>query len=80
MPAHNNEIPKQYADYHPPLHELILAEVLCDKRFASGLDIGCGTGRSGAALLQYCDKETGLDTSVKMLQMRQATQISTARL
>lgn len=68
MHIYNDEIAKHYAAYRPPLHELILGEVLSGRRFESGLDIGCGTGRSSLALLQYCSGVTGLDNSEQMLR------------
>lgn len=67
MHIYNDEIAKHYAAYRPPLHELILKEVLSGRRFESGLDIGCGTGRSSLALLQFCQRLTGLDNNAQML-------------
>ncbi len=58
-----------YAQYRPPLHELILAKCLpSDQAYAQGLDIGCGTGRSTVALSAYCEQVIGIDPSRQMLQ------------
>ena len=35
--------------------------------FNSGLDVGCGTGRSTIALAKYCDSVIGIDPSQQML-------------
>ncbi len=57
-----------YAAYRPPLHELILDKALGgDARFALGVDVGCGTGRSTIALATYCDRTVGIDPSDSML-------------
>lgn len=57
-----------YAAFRPPLHQMILERFLSDlPPFQSGLDIGCGTGTSSIALSGFCDKVTGIDPSLSML-------------
>ena len=57
-----------YAGYRPPLHELILDRALGkNARFAFGIDVGCGTGRSTVALAAFCERTVGIDPSASML-------------
>lgn len=57
-----------YAAFRPPLHQMILERFLFDlPPFQSGLDIGCGTGTSSIALSDFCEKVTGIDPSLSML-------------
>lgn len=57
-----------YAAYRPPLHAIILEDVL-DKgeTYKSGLDVGCGTGHSAIALSAFCQEVTGIEPSKDML-------------
>ena len=64
---YDEQIAQHYAAYRPPLHQLILAEILQDQQFEMGLDIGCGTGYSTLALTDYCDHVIGVDQSQSML-------------
>lgn len=64
---YNEHIARHYAAYRPPLHQLIVGEVLEDRRFGTGLDIGCGTGYSTIALATYCEQIIGIDQSQSML-------------
>ena len=58
-----------YSAYRPPLHNLILDKCISDnRRYESGLDIGCGTGQSSIALAAYCEKVTGIEPSEQMLK------------
>lgn len=58
-----------YAAYRPSLHQLILGRLLSeDESFEIGLDVGCGTGYSAAALAKYCMRVYGIDPSPSMLQ------------
>jgi len=68
LQSYDQDIAKHYSAYRPPLHKLILREVLADQHFETGLDFGCGTGRSSSALLHYCDHVVGLDNSNHMLR------------
>jgi SAM-dependent methyltransferase len=56
-----------YAAYRPPLHPGILRQYLPERQFATGLDIGCGTGHSSVALAAFCQRVIALDPSVDML-------------
>ncbi len=56
-----------YASYRPSLHSLILKRCLGDSAYASGLDIGCGTGQSAVALANFCDTVIGIDPSANMI-------------
>ncbi|RMG21230.1 MAG: class I SAM-dependent methyltransferase [Bacteroidetes bacterium] len=63
---------RHYAAYRPPLHAMILKNCLQDKApYRKGLDIGCGTGHSTMALLNYCRQLVGLDPSPDMIQNAQ---------
>ena len=57
-----------YAAYRPPLHDLILRRALgADASFPTGVDVGCGTGRSTVALAARCGRVYGVDPSPAML-------------
>ena len=63
---------RHYAAFRPPLHGLILDRVIrSNESFKAGLDVGCGTGYSAAALTKYCDRVLGLDSSRSMLDAAQ---------
>jgi SAM-dependent methyltransferase len=63
-----------YAYARPPLHPRILARVgealRLDTPLARALDVGCGAGRSTAALEPLARRIVGLDPAVEMLQHR----------
>lgn len=66
--SYHQAVAAHYAAYRPPLHQLILERVLSgEKTFSSGLDVGCGTGRSAVALAAYCAHVYGVDPSQAML-------------
>jgi len=57
-----------YAAYRPPLHKIILNRVLSENDlFATGVDVGCGTGYSAIALADHCTRVYGIDPSPSML-------------
>ena len=57
-----------YAAYRPPLHRVMLGRMLSeDVSFATGLDVGCGTGYSTVALARYCARVYGIEPSPSML-------------
>ena len=65
---YDRDVAGHYAAYRPPLHQLILARALPDEQiFNDGLDVGCGTGRSSVALLEYCRHVFAVDSSREML-------------
>ncbi|ELV8719453.1 class I SAM-dependent methyltransferase [Vibrio vulnificus] len=65
---YNSEVSKHYAAYRPPIHSMILEEVLpLNKCFSKGLDVGCGTGVSTKALSRFCKSVIGIDPSEAML-------------
>ncbi|KLV04100.1 hypothetical protein ABT56_15935 [Photobacterium aquae] len=64
---YNSEISQHYAAYRPPLHQMILNEILAGQHLACGVDIGCGTGISTVALSHYCQNVYGVDPSQDML-------------
>ncbi|MCX9564034.1 class I SAM-dependent methyltransferase, partial [Vibrio cholerae] len=65
---YNIEVSKHYAAYRPPIHSMILEEVLpLNKCFSKGLDVGCGTGVSTKALSRFCKSIIGIDPSEAML-------------
>ncbi|ENM5913496.1 class I SAM-dependent methyltransferase [Vibrio mimicus] len=65
---YNIEVSKHYAAYRPPIHRMILEEVLpLNKCFSKGLDVGCGTGVSTKALRKFCRSVIGIDPSEAML-------------
>jgi ubiquinone/menaquinone biosynthesis C-methylase UbiE len=58
-----------YRAYRPPIHEIILKRCIDQKRnFTLGLDIGCGTGHSSVALLNFSEHVIGIDPSADMLE------------
>lgn len=67
MHIYDETIAGHYAAYRPPLHRLIVGEVFAGLEFETGLDIGCGTGRSTLALADKCGKVFGVDSSQHML-------------
>ncbi|WP_373497323.1 class I SAM-dependent methyltransferase [Aquiflexum sp.] len=65
-------IAEHYAAYRPPLHQLILDKCLNEydeSKFKFGLDVGCGTGQSSIALMDFCEKVVAIDPSPEMLVM-----------
>lgn len=57
-----------YSAYRPPLHNLILDKCISlNRTYATGLDLGCGTGQSSIALASFCQEVIGLDPSESML-------------
>lgn len=46
-----------------------------DRRFASALDLGCGTGLVGAALRDRCDTLTGVDLAPRMIDEARGKQL-----
>lgn len=67
MHIYDEQIARHYAAYRPPLHQVIVDEVLGDRRFGNGSDVGCGTGYSTIALTDYCEQVIGVDQSQSML-------------
>ena len=65
--AYNNSESIHYSGYRPPLHELILSEVLKGRLFKTALDIGCGVGTSSIALVPYANTVIGYDPSQTMI-------------
>jgi ubiquinone/menaquinone biosynthesis C-methylase UbiE len=71
---YDESIATHYEAYRPPLHEVILERVIGSSgKKQTGLDIGCGTGRSSCALKKYCDLVIGLDPGVAMLGKAETT-------
>ena len=66
--AYNNSESIHYSGYRPPLHELILSEVLKGRLFKTALDIGCGVGTSSIALVPYANTVIGYDPSQAMIE------------
>jgi SAM-dependent methyltransferase len=66
--AYNNSESIYYSAYRPPLHELILSEVLKGRHFKTALDIGCGVGASSIALVPYSNTVIGYDPSQVMIE------------
>lgn len=59
---------RHYAAFRPSLHAPILSKCIEKGRyFESGLDVGCGTGRSTIALAEHCHTVVGIDPSTAML-------------
>lgn len=66
---YDDAVARHYAAFRPPLHEVILARLVSpSSTYGSGLDVGCGTGRSALALAHHCRHVTALDPSTAMLQ------------
>jgi SAM-dependent methyltransferase len=69
---YESTIAAHYAAYRPPLYKTILESVFTYSRNRNiGIDVGCGTGRSSAALTNFCNHVIGIDPSMAML--REAT-------
>lgn len=51
----------------PFLHKQVMEEFLQNKRFRTGLDIGCGAGLSTKAIKPYCEDVLGTDISKEMI-------------
>jgi predicted TPR repeat methyltransferase len=66
--AYNNSESIYYSAYRPPLHELILSEVLKGRHFKTALDMGCGVGTSSLALVPYAKRVIGYDPSQAMIE------------
>ncbi|TXF88719.1 class I SAM-dependent methyltransferase [Neolewinella aurantiaca] len=59
-----------YAAYRPPLHSVILKQLLGTNRYdGAGLDVGCGTGHSAVALSGFCSSVLALEPSAFMLNV-----------
>lgn len=56
-------------DYRVPemLKELLVGNAGPGAHFANCIDLGCGTGMSGAAFRQYADRVSGVDVAGKMI-------------
>lgn len=54
--------------YSLPEQSIELLRLLHKNKFQQALDLGCGTGLSGATLRDYCVQLTGVDLSAKMLE------------
>jgi SAM-dependent methyltransferase len=68
-------VARHYAAFRPPLHQAVLERaLLAGRRFAVGLDVGCGTGYSAVALARHCDVVHAIDPSLAMLE-RAATHL-----
>lgn len=66
--AYSKITARHYAAFRPSLHAPILAKCIgTEQHFGTGLDIGCGTGRSTITLADYCDSVVGIDPSTAML-------------
>ena len=65
--TYNHSESNYYSAYRPPLHELILSEVLKGRLFKTALDIGCGVGTSSIALVPYTNTVIGYDPSQTMI-------------
>lgn len=62
------EAAARYAHYRPYVHDLIAARLgAVTGRVAQALDVGCGTGQSARALLDWAGQVTGADISAAML-------------
>ncbi|HXY38010.1 MAG TPA: class I SAM-dependent methyltransferase [Planctomycetaceae bacterium] len=63
---------ERYARGRPDLHPAIvrrICEVTGRPRFASALDVGCGTGLSTRAIASVADRVVGIDASPEMLRL-----------
>ncbi|MEO0568339.1 MAG: class I SAM-dependent methyltransferase [Pseudomonadota bacterium] len=67
MHSYSSVSARHYTAYRPPLHRPILETALHQRRFAKALDVGCGVGHSCKALLPFCDRVIGLDSSPQMI-------------
>jgi SAM-dependent methyltransferase len=72
----NPRIAAGYAFARPPVHQRILEQVRRDLGLttpvARGLDVGCGAGRSTAALQSLADVAVGVEPAAAMLAHRSA--------
>lgn len=78
-PTYVKEVFDSFSDYDQAMTEnlayntpAMLLDLLCDhgpqaKKFARAIDLGCGTGLSGAAFRHLVDDFTGIDLSTEML-------------
>ena len=65
---YDEAVAAHYAAYRPPLHQLILQRSgIGTEQFSVGLDVGCGTGRSSAALVDFCEHVYAMDPSQSMI-------------
>lgn len=55
-----------YGAFRPPLHVGIVQAAFAQVRFCIGLDVGCGVGYSGKALLPHCDRVIGAEPGADM--------------
>lgn len=65
------DTPSDYHDYRPYYHETpfaLLSKHAQGEKFKYGLDVACGTGHSSEALLKVCERITGLDASIPMIE------------
>lgn len=63
-----DEAAARYARYRPYVHDLIAARIGAVTGYVvEALDVGCGTGQSARALLDWADRVTGADISAAML-------------
>lgn len=53
------------------LDKLVTEKMLSDLRFSEVLEIGCGTGKNTAFILEKANKVTGIDFSEEMLKIAQ---------
>ncbi|MEO1263881.1 MAG: class I SAM-dependent methyltransferase [Bacteroidota bacterium] len=65
---YDQQIAHHYGAFRPSLHFPILNKCINDKIFKLGLDVGCGTGQSSIALINFCEKVIGIDPSKDMLE------------
>ncbi len=58
-----------YSIFRPFLHKPILNKCIAsEEKYDIGLDIGCGTGQSSIALMEFCNKVIGIEPREEMLQ------------
>lgn len=65
-----NTVAKRYAKGRPYFHPLVIESIVRfteTPRFASAIDVGCGTGQSTIALQTIADRVLGTDISQEML-------------
>lgn len=74
------ESARRYDLYRPAVHDVALGWLRAcvgDKRFNSGIDIGCGTGQSTTPLTEVCDNVVGIDCSAEMLKHAEIRGVNT---